>query len=173
MVPLGPLNGKSFATTISPWIVTLEALEPFRVPGTEHKVALANHLEDVTLSSYDINLKVHILVGDQDNLISESKTTDLYWSGRQMAAHLASSGADLQTGDILGTGTVSGENGRSLGCLLEATKAGKEPLPLRDGLARQYLQDGDVVRMSAMAGLSGDGVGFGMCSGEILPARNL
>ncbi|KAJ5621004.1 hypothetical protein N7510_004988 [Penicillium lagena] len=153
MVPLGPLNGKSFATTISPWIVTLEALEPFRVPGTEHKVSLASHLEDVTLSSYDIMLKVHILVGDQDNLISQSKITDLYWSGRQMAAHLASSGADLQTGDILGTGTVSGEHHRSLGCLLEATKAGKEPFPLGNGLTRQYLQDGDVVRMSAMAGL--------------------
>ncbi|KAJ5831825.1 hypothetical protein N7474_000136 [Penicillium riverlandense] len=173
MVPLGPLNGKSFATTISPWIVTLDALEPFRVPGTEHKVPIASHLEDVTLSNYDINLKVHILVGDQENLISESKTTDLYWSGRQMAAHLASSGADLQTGDILGTGTVSGDYDKSLGCLLEVTKAGKEPLPLRDGLTRQYLQDGDVVRMSAMVGLPGDGVGFGMCLGELLPARNL
>lgn len=173
MVPLGPLNGKSFGTSISPWIVTLDALEPFKVPGPKPEVVLASHLEDIAASSYAINMKVEILVGTQATTVTESNTQDLHWSGRQMAAHLASTGADLQTGDIIGTGTVSGPAHGSYGCLLEITKAGKEPINLVDGSIRRYLVDGDVVRMTAVAGGPDSGVGFGECVGELQPAMKV
>ncbi|KAJ5919636.1 hypothetical protein N7454_009471 [Penicillium verhagenii] len=173
MVPLGPLNGKAFGTSISPWVVTLEALSPFKTAGPKPEVALASHLEDIAESSYMIDMKVELIVEDQVTAISESKVQDLYWSGRQMAAHLASIGADLQTGDILGTGTVSGPNEGSLGCLLEVTKAGKEPVTLSDGSKRHFLQDWDVVRMTAVAGGPSSGVGFGECLGQLRPARAL
>lgn len=171
MIPLGPLNGKSFATSISPWIVTLDALEPFKVPGPKPEVALTSHLEDIAASSYAIDLKVEILHGTQTTTVTESKAQDLHWSGRQMAAHLASAGADLQTGDILGTGTVSGPVNGSYGCLLETTKAGKEPITMADGSKRHFLLDGDVIRMTAVAGGADSGVGFGECIGELQPAK--
>ncbi|KAJ6007497.1 hypothetical protein N7540_011473 [Penicillium herquei] len=173
MVPLGPLNGKAFGTSISPWIVTLDALSPFAELGSKLEAALAPHLDDVAKPSYEIDLKVELIVGDQVITASESKAGDLYWSGRQMCAHLASTGADLQTGDILGTGTVSGPKEGSLGCLLEITKAGKEPLEFPDGSKRFFLQDFDVVRMTAVAGGSASGVGFGECIGQVQPAKQL
>ena len=173
MTPLGPLNGKAFGTSISPWVVTLDALEAFKTPGPKPEVALASHLEDVAESSYAINMKVELMVGDQVMTVSESKLQDLHWSGRQMCAHLASTGADLQTGDILGTGTVSGPDEGSLGCLLELTQAGKNPLKLSDGSQRHFLQDGDIVRMTALAGNVGSWVGFGECVGELQPALKL
>ncbi|KAJ5536084.1 hypothetical protein N7513_009270 [Penicillium frequentans] len=173
MVPLGPLNGKAFGTSISPWVITLDALSPFKTSGPKPEVALASHLEDIAESGYAIDMKVELLVGDQVTTVSESKVQDLHWSGRQMCAHLASIGADLQTGDILGTGTVSGPDEGSLGCLLEITKAGKEPVTLSDGAQRHFLQDWDVVRMTAVAGGSTSGVGFGECVGQLRPARAL
>ncbi|KAJ5191901.1 uncharacterized protein N7498_010886 [Penicillium cinerascens] len=173
MKPLGPMNGKSFGTSISPWAVTLDALEPFKVPGPKPEVALASHLEDIPESSYDIGMKVEIITAGQASTVSESNNQHLYWSGRQMAAHLASVGADLQTGDILGTGTVSGPDDGTLGCLVEMTKAGNEPITLVDGSKRTQLQDGDVVRMTAVAGGAGSGVGFGECVGELKPAQRV
>lgn len=173
MVPLGPLNGKSFGTSISPWIVTLDALEPFKAPGPKPEAVLASHLEDIAESSYAIDMKVEILVGSQATTVTESKAQDLHWSGRQMAAHLASTGADLQTGDIIGTGTVSGPVDGSYGCLLEITKAGKEPINLVSGSLRRFLLDGDVVRMTAVAGGLDSGVGFGECIGELQPTMRL
>ena len=173
MIPLGPLNGKSFGTSISPWIVTLDALEPFKVPGPKPETVLASHLEDIAESSYAIDLKVEIITGSQTTTVTESKAQDLHWSGRQMAAHLASTGADIQTGDIIGTGTVSGPVDGSYGCLLEITKAGKEPITLVDGSKRHFLLDGDVVRMTAVVGGSESGIGFGECIGEIHPAMKL
>lgn len=173
MKPLGPLNGKSFGTSISPWVITLDALEPFKVPGPKPETTLASHLEDIPVSSYDIGLKVEIIASGQISTVSESNHQHLHWSGRQMAAHLASAGTDLETGDILGTGTVSGPDEGTFGCLIEMTKAGKEPITLVDGSTRPYLEDGDVVRMTAVAGGAGSGVGFGECVGELKPARSL
>ncbi|KAJ5980921.1 hypothetical protein N7481_008219 [Penicillium waksmanii] len=171
MMPLGPLNGKSFGTSISPWVITLDALEPFATPGPNPEVALASHLEDdVNKSSYEINFKVEIISGQHVTTVSESKYTDLHWNGPQMAAHLASTGADLRTGDILGTGTVSGPNEGSFGCLLETTKAGKEPITLTDGSERKLLLDGDIVRMTGVVGGVNSGVGFGECVGQLVAA---
>ncbi|KAJ5272449.1 hypothetical protein N7478_007574 [Penicillium angulare] len=171
MIPLGPLNGKAFGTSISPWIVTLDALAPFATPGPKAEAVLASHLEDVVKSSYEIDFKVELIIEDQVTTVSESKLQDLHWSGRQMCAHLASSGADLRTGDILGTGTISGPDERSMGCLLEITSGGKEPLALDNGEKRHMLQDWDTVRMTAVAGGSTSGVGFGECVGQLQPAR--
>ena len=102
--------------------------------------------------------------------VSESKFADLHWNGRQMAAHLASCGADLRTGDILGTGTVSGPEEGSFGCLVETTKAGKEPITLADNSERKYLLDGDIVRLTGAVGGADSGVGFGECVGQLVAA---
>ncbi|KAL3463748.1 hypothetical protein BJX64DRAFT_276373 [Aspergillus heterothallicus] len=177
MIPLGPLNGKAFNTTISPWIVTVEALAPFKAAGPKPQASLPAHLEEEEDFNYDISMSVEILQNKNPNedsansnatTVASSQAATLFWSHRQMAAHLASSGCDLRTGDILGTGTVSGEDDGSYGCLLESTKGGKESVKLADGAGeRVYLLDGDVVRMSAIVGPEGSGVGFGECVGEI------
>ncbi|KAL2860753.1 fumarylacetoacetate hydrolase family protein [Aspergillus lucknowensis] len=179
MIPLGPLNGKAFGSTISPWIVTIDALSPFKAPGPEPRVTLPDHLQEERDFNYDINMSVELLHPSNEtkkdeihaSTIATSLAKDLFWSHRQMAAHLASSGCDLRTGDLLGTGTVSGPVDGSFGCLLESTKGGKETVKLVDGSERVYLRDGDVVRMSAVVGAEGSGVGFGECVGEVLPAR--
>ncbi|OJJ07772.1 hypothetical protein ASPVEDRAFT_57044 [Aspergillus versicolor CBS 583.65] len=186
MVPLGPLNGKAFGTSISPWIVTTDALAPFRASAPEPQASLADHLQDEKKGNYDIVMDVEILhkpattttdlsvTTDGDRYVSHIATgpaRELFWSHRQMVAHLTSSGCDLRTGDLLGTGTVSGSVDGSHGCLLESTKGGKERVKLSDGAERVYLVDGDIVRMTAVLGDEQSGVGFGECIGEILPAR--
>ncbi|KAL2793280.1 hypothetical protein BJX66DRAFT_339033 [Aspergillus keveii] len=178
MIPLGPLNGKAFNTSISPWIVTVEALTPFKAAGPKPQSALPEHLQEEEKFNYDITMSVEILHSNasdstrMSSTIATSPAKSLFWSHRQMAAHLASSGCDLRTGDILGTGTVSGEEDGSYGCLLESTKGGKEKVKLSGGAGeRVYLLDGDVVRMSAVVGPEGSGVGFGECVGEIKAAN--
>ncbi|KAL4987928.1 hypothetical protein BDW68DRAFT_187653 [Aspergillus falconensis] len=193
MVPLGPLNGKAFGTTISPWIVTTDALAPFRVAGPEPVVELADHLRDEKEGNYDIVMRVEIVhppispstapatnenessgnevAEKRVSHIATSAAKELFWSHRQMVAHLTSCGSDLRTGDLLGTGTVSGSVEGSYGCLLESTKGGKQVVKLADGGERVYLLDGDIVRMSAVLGDEGSGVGFGECNGEIMPAK--
>lgn len=168
MMPLGPLNGKSFATSISPWIVTLDTLGPFRVPGPAPESDLPSHLQDSGDAHWSIDMKVEIQTGENTTVVSESKAQDLHWSVRQMCAHLASSGCGLQTGEVLGTGTVSGPTDRELGCLLEITQGGKVPLTLAGGEKRAFLEDGDLVRMSAVAG---EGVGFGECVGTLVKSE--
>ncbi|KAG2412899.1 hypothetical protein HFD88_010456 [Aspergillus terreus] len=173
MVPLGPLNGKAFGSTISPWIVTLDALEPFKVAGPAPRVDLPRHLQDPGEFNYAIEMTVELQHGENTSRLSRSQAQEMFWSGRQMCAHLASTGCDLRTGDILGTGTVSGSQEGSYGCLLEITQGGKAAAQLVDGSTRVYLQDGDVVRMTAVAGDESSGVGFGECVGELRPARAL
>ncbi|RJE18801.1 fumarylacetoacetate hydrolase [Aspergillus sclerotialis] len=166
MKPLGPLNGKSFATSISPWIITVDALEPFKVSGPVPETTVAPHLQENGNSHYSIDVKVELQTDDSTKtLVSESQARDLYWSVQQMCAHLASSGCGLQTGEILGTGTVSGPSDSELGCLLEVTKGGKVPFRLSDGRRRMYLENGDVIAMTAVAG---EGVGFGECVGRLV-----
>ncbi|KAL4959795.1 fumarylacetoacetate hydrolase family protein [Aspergillus stella-maris] len=182
MVPLGPLNGKSFGTSISPWIITTEALEPFKAAAPEPQANLAPHMQDEEKGNYDIIMKVEILhnttetepshteEGKTVSPIATSAARELFWSHRQMIAHLTSCGSDLRTGDLLGTGTVSGSVDGSYGCLLESTKGGKEKVRLSDGNERVYLLDGDIVRMSAVLGDEESGVGFGECIGEVKAA---
>ncbi|PKS12538.1 hypothetical protein jhhlp_000746 [Lomentospora prolificans] len=172
MMPLGPLNGKNFGTTISPWIVTLDALEPFKVPGPARVQPVVNYLNDPENVTYSIGMQVEVQTETSTTVIGKSNVKLMYWTARQMVAHIASAGAALRSGDIMATGTVSGEGKGSHGCMLEATEGGKVPVALDNGSTRTYLQDGDVVRMTAVAGeLSSSGVGFGECVGKLLPAR--
>lgn len=171
-MPLGPLNGKNFGTTVSPWVVTPEALQPFKTTGQKSTLKLPQYLQDPESQTYDIDMQVEIVAGDQSTVAGRSRLQSLYWSVRQMIAHVASAGSALRTGDIMATGTVTGPEEGEMGCLLEVTEGGKRPLKLQDGSERRFLQDGDVVRMTAVAGRKDSGVGFGECVGRLVPARS-
>jgi len=167
MSPLGPFNGKSFGTTISPWIVTLDALQPFECPGPKRDIPVAAYLQDPKeLSHYAIKLGAD-LVTDVENSAStricDSRVDWMYWTFRDMVVHQTINGCPLRSGDLLATGTVSGSKEGTNGCLLEITKGGKKPLSLKNGSERVYLQDGDAVRLVGWAGEIGTEscVGFG------------
>ncbi|KAM0346677.1 hypothetical protein ACHAPU_005390 [Fusarium lateritium] len=170
MSPLGPFNGKSLGTSISPWIVTLDALEPFRVKSPPQQTLAASYLEYPNPSTYSITMKVEVLANSSATTVGVCPVEALYWTPQQMVAHSVSSGSAMRTGDIMATGTVSGSDETSRGCMLETTEGGTKPVTLSDGSKRGYLEDGDVVRMTASAG-SDSGVGFGECVGQLTPAR--
>lgn len=168
MTPLGPINGKNFGTSISPWVITLDALEAFRVEGPKHELPLAPYLSGPT-ESYSIDLKVEIIHQGTTTVTCRSNLgKSLYWNFKQMLAHQTIGGCSLATGDLLASGTVSDDSDSARGCLLESTWGGKKPMVLRDGSSRTYLEDGDMVRLT---GLLGAGVGFGECIGVLKPAR--
>lgn len=175
MMPLGPCNGKNLGTTISPWIVTVDALAPFimeTVPQA-NSTPVQPWLADPSRTTYDVQMSVEIgTPGKNATTIGTANVSSLYWSVRQMVAHIVSAGAPLRTGDILATGTVSEAGGKGHhGCLLESTEGGTQPVSLMDGTTRSFLQDGDVVRMTAVAGPADSGVGWGDCTGEVVAAR--
>jgi len=173
MLPLGPALGKSSGTTISPWIVTVDALEPFKVPGVPARVVpIPTHLQDPDERNYSVRMQVEVLTSSSTTVIGVCDLiSSMYWTARQMAAHIASAGSAMRTGDILATGTVSGTGKGESGCLLEVTEGGIEPVSMSDGSTRGFLEDGDVVRMTAFAGDEGSGVGWGECVGRLIPAR--
>lgn len=173
MKPLGPLNGKNFGTTISPWVITKQALKDFTTPGPPRRVPVPRYLHDPENTTYRITLQTEIISAGKPTLIGEADVGAMYWTARQMLAHTASAGAALRTGDLLATGTVSGAVDGSRGCLLEVTEGGKVPVRLGDGTERRYLEDGDVVRLSGFAGEAGSGIGFGECVGKLVPSRPL
>ena len=169
MNPLGPFNGKNFGTTISPWVVTPDALDAFKAQGQKPVVDIPRHLQDPDRRTYAIRMQVEILAGETATVTGTSWVQTMYWTPRQMLAHAASAGAALRTGDILATGTVSEEGAGGKGCLLELSEGGSRPFRLDDGSERAFLQDGDVVRMTAVAGEDESGVGFGECVGRLVP----
>ncbi|KAJ6186174.1 hypothetical protein N7519_007475 [Penicillium mononematosum] len=171
MNPLGPFNGKSLGTSISPWIITPDALEPFRASVAPQQALGPTYLQQSKPSTYDILMTVEILANSDKTTVGVCPVQSLYWTPQQMIAHSVSSGSALRTGDILATGTVSGESNLNGGCLLERTEGGTKPVMLSDGSKRGYLEDGDVVRITAMAGAASLGVGFGECIGRLTPAR--
>ncbi|KAH7258471.1 hypothetical protein B0J15DRAFT_445764 [Fusarium solani] len=173
MNPLGPFNGKSLGTSISPWVVTLEALERFKTGSCPQQDSLPSYLRNSKPSTYSITMEVEILTGSTATKIGVCPVDSLYWSPPQLLAHAVSSGSALRTGDILATGTVSGSIDGSHGCLLETTEGGTKPVALSDGSRRTYLEDGDVVRITAVAGEASSGVGFGECIGRLTPSRSL
>lgn len=170
MMPLGPFNGKSVGTSISPWIVTTDALEPFKTTGQPQSPVPA-YLADPERTTYNIQMQAEILTKTSATLVGSCAVQELYWTMRQMVAHAVSSGSSLRSGDVMATGTVSGPADGALGCLLEVTKGGSEPVTLKDGSTRAFLEDGDVVRMTAAAGGETSGVGFGECVGKLVPSR--
>lgn len=169
--PLGPFQGKATATTISPWIVMKAALEPFRRPAPARPVQLLPHLQDDGPMLYDIDLDVLLQTpGAAPERIVQTNARELYYSAAQQLAHHSSAGCPMRVGDLLGSGTISGPTRDARGSLLELSWGGKEPLTLASGAQRSFLQDGDVVTLTGHAQAADHRIGFGTCSGEILPA---
>ncbi len=172
-VPLGPFLAKSFATSISPWVVPLEALEPFRCAGPAQEPAPLPYLRSPGDWGFDIHLEV-LLQGekmDRPQRICATNFKHLYWNVCQQLAHHASNGCNLRPGDLLASGTVSGPTPDSLGCLLELAWKGTKPLTFPNGETRTFLQDGDRVTMTGWCQGEGYRVGFGEVTGRVLPAR--
>ena len=179
--PLGPFLAKNFATTVSPWVVVRDALEPFRGPGPPRSAEdpqTLPYLTDPAGTNLDITLEVLIASvamrekGMAPTLVSRGSFRDMFWTPAQMLAHHASNGCNMEVGDLLASGTVSGTTKDSRGCLLERTWRGTEPITLGDGSERKFLQDGDEVIMRGFCEAPGrPRIGFGECRGIVLPAR--
>ncbi len=172
-VPLGPFLGKSFASTISPWIVTMDALEPFRCESPKQEVTPLPYLQQKrTDNSYDIKLQAILETENGDkNLLSQSNFKYMYWTMAQQLAHHTVNGCNVRTGDMMGSGTLSGPTKDSYGSMLEITWAGKEPLTLKDGTKRVFFNDGDNVILHGYCQNENVRIGFGECEGKILPAK--
>ncbi len=181
--PLGPFLAKNFATSVSPWVVTLDALEPFRVPATvrpSEDPALLPYLEDATdrtRGGFGITLEVWLrtaamrIAGAGAERLSRGDFSSMYWTLGQMLTHHASSGCNLRPGDLIASGTVSGPERGSRGCLLELAWRGQEPITLSTGETRVFLQDGDEITMRGWCERDGfRRIGFGECAGELRPA---
>ena len=182
--PLGPFLAKNFATTVSPWVVTLDALEPFRAAAFARPAEDPAPLpylsggDDQRRGGFDVQLEVYLetprmhQAGEAPFLLSRSNLRELYWTLGQMVAHHTSGGCNLHTGDLLATGTVSGAATTARGCLLEITARGAQPVVLRNGETRKFLEDGDTVILRGYCEREGaKRIGFGECRGTVLPAR--
>ncbi|BCU64166.1 fumarylacetoacetase [Acinetobacter bouvetii DSM 14964 = CIP 107468] len=172
-VPLGPFNAKTFASSISPWIVTLEALEPFKTHSpVQEPQPLAYLREDHSSNSYDINLSVEIQPEGavQADVISETNFKYMYWSMAQQLTHHTIAGCNVQVGDLMGSGTISGPTPNSYGSLLEITWNATKPLTLSNGEERSFIQDGDTLIMKGFCERGGLRIGFGEVTGKVRPA---
>lgn len=170
-VPLGPFNSKTFGSSISPWVVTLEALEPFRCPPPKQEPIPLTYLRESRNNNYDINLEAAFDVADQETIISKTNFKYMYWTMMQQLTHHAISGCNLQIGDLLGSGTISGKDKDSRGSLLELTWNMAEPITLVNGETRYFIEDGDSIVMRGYAQKDDMRIGFGEVRGKILPAH--
>ncbi|WP_298256805.1 fumarylacetoacetase [uncultured Litoreibacter sp.] len=169
--PLGPFQAKAFATSISPWIVTKAALEPFRTTTPEREKDLLPYLREPSPMLYDIDLSVTMAPkGQAATTIARTNYNQMYYSAAQQLAHHASSGCAMTSGDLLGSGTISGPEKSERGSLLEMTWGGKEPITLATGETRSFIEDGDTLTLSGAAQGDGYKIGFGSCIGTITPA---
>lgn len=169
--PLGPFQAKATATTISPWIVTSAALEGFRVSTPEREFELLPHLKDTGPMLYDIDLTVTLAPQDKPaTTIASTNYREMYYSAAQQLAHHSTSGCPMRTGDLLGSGTISGPEKSMRGSLLELSWGGKEPLTLDSGETRTFLEDGDTLTLHGHAQGDGFRIGFGACVGTLVPA---
>lgn len=169
--PLGPFQAKATATTISPWIVTGEALEPFRTSTPERERPLLPYLREPGPMLYDIELEVGLAPeGKTETVIVRTNYREMYYSAAQQLAHHTTSGCPMHVGDLLGSGTISGQTKDSRGSLLELSWAGKEPIILDTGEERTFLEDGDTLTLRGAAKGDGCRIGFGECSGRLMPA---
>ena len=170
-VPLGPFLGKNFASTISPWIVTMDALEPFRVAGPQQDPEVLPYLAYSGANNFDIILEVSLqLRNGEKTVLCRSNAKYLYWNVLQQLAHHTVNGCNVQVGDMYASGTISGPSPGSFGSMLELSWNGEKPLKMPDGSQRKFLGDGDTVIMRAFAEKDGVRIGFGECIGRILPA---
>ncbi|MAO50443.1 MAG: fumarylacetoacetase [Pusillimonas sp.] len=171
-VPLGPFNAKTFASTISPWVVPFDALEPFRVAQPQQSPEPLAYLQQKGKHAFDIHLEAWLSPheGRDEALLCQTNFRYLYWSMVQQLAHHTVSGCNVRVGDLMGSGTISGPEPGSLGSLLEITLNGREPLVLKDGGQRSFIEDDDAIRLTGWCQGEGYRVGFGNCEGRILPA---
>ncbi len=172
--PLGPFQSKATATTISPWIVTKAALEPFRTTTPERERPLLPYLHEPAPMLYDIALEVALAPEDgQETVITRTNYNQMYYSAAQQLCHHTTSGCAMRVGDLLGSGTISGPTKDSRGSLLEISWGGKEPLTLATGETRTFLEDGDTLTLRGAAQGDGYRIGFGECAGQVMPAPAL
>lgn len=171
-VPLGPFLAKSFASSISPWIVTLDALEPFRVAGPEQKPEVLPYLKYEGKRNYDINLESYIQPeGGDENRVCQSNFKYMYWNMNQQLAHHTVNGCNVRVGDMMASGTISGKDKTSYGSMLELSWRGTNPIKLSDGSERKFIEDNDTVIMRGFAKKDEVRIGFGEVKTKILPAR--
>ena len=173
-VPLGPFLGKNFASTISPWIVTLDALEPFRVAGPEQDPEPLPYLQQQGNKNFDIKLQAMIQPeGGEASVVCTSNFKYMYWSMAQQLAHHTVNGCNVRSGDMMGSGTISGPTKDSYGSMLELSWRGQNPVELANGETRKFIEDGDTVILRGYCENDEVRIGFGKCSGKVLPARTL
>ena len=170
-VPLGPFNAKTFGTSISPWVVTLEALEPFRCTSPVQEPKPLPYLRENTANNYDIHLQVAIAADGSETVISNTNFKYMYWSMMQQLTHHTIAGCNVRVGDLMGSGTISGPEKDSRGSLLELTWNTTEPLTLEGGEQRGFLEDGDTLIMRGHCQKDGLRIGFGEVRGTVLPAK--
>ncbi len=171
-VPLGPFLAKNFASTISAWIVTLDALEPFKVEGVQQEPEPLPYLQEEGLNSFDIHLETSIKPKKKkETLVSKTNFKYLYWSISQQLAHQTVNGCNVRSGDLYGSGTISGKKKDSYGSMLELTWKGTQPLVMSDGTERKFINDGDSVIMRGFCQNDQIRIGFGECVGKIKKAR--
>jgi len=171
-VPLGPFLGKSFGTTVSPWVVTMAALDPFKVPNMIQDVEILPYLKHKDAYNFDINLSVSI----QDHTMNEPKVVcnsnfcNMYWTMKQQLAHHTVNGCNSNTGDMYASGTISGEDQNAFGSMLELSWKGTRQIDLGNGNMRKFIKDGDRVVIEGFCQKDGVRVGFGKCEGIVIPA---
>lgn len=171
-VPLGPFLAKNFASSISPWIVTLDALQPYKVEGPKQDPEVLSYLKHEGNLSYDIQLEVYIQPeNQQETKICTSNFKYMYWNMAQQLAHHTVNGCNVRCGDLMGSGTISGPTPDSYGSLLELAWKGTKPLPMNDGTERKFIQDFDTVIMRGFSSKDGVRIGFGEVIGKVKPAK--
>jgi len=173
-VPLGPFLAKNFASSISPWIVTMDALEPFRVKGPNQSPEPLPYLQQKGEKAFDINLEVLIKPeNSEETVVSRSNFKYMYWSMAQQLAHHTINGCRVNSGDMMGSGTISGPTEDSFGSMLELTWGGQKPLTLKDGTERKFINDNDTVIVRGYCQKGNLRIGFGEVSSKLLPAIDL
>jgi len=172
--PLGPFLAKNFASTISPWVVTMDALAPFYINAPPQNPEPLPYLRQKPLQNLDIQLEVYLRTPDgSETLICQSNTKYLYWTMEQQLAHHTINGCPVNIGDLMASGTISGPEPHQFGSMLELTWKGTKPLRLNNGEERKFLQDGDTIIIKGFAEKDNIRVGFGTCEATVLPAKNL
>ena len=168
-VPLGPFLGKNFGSTISPWIVTMEALAPFRCESIKQDPEVLPYLQYEGNKNYDIKLEVGLTPeGDEESIICNSNFKYMYWNMAQQLAHHTVNGCNVNVGDLMASGTISGKEKGSYGSLLELSWGGKETIELKNGKTRTFIEDGDTLTLRAECSNGNIRIGFGECVGKIV-----
>ena len=171
-VPLGPFLSKNFASSLSAWVVTLDALEPFKLDGPVQDPKVLSYLEFEGQKSYDINLEVSLQPeNSEESLICQSNHKYMYWNLTQQLAHHTVNGCNVRCGDLMGSGTISGPTPNSYGSMMELSWRGSKPLKLKDGSERKFIQDNDTVILRGFSSKDGIRVGFGEVITKVLPAK--